>query len=675
MTLVVGLAAAAVVAGLAYLAWQRVARAISRLAADTVLIATVNPSLRPTPTGPAPLRALTEAVNQLADRYQREQSDVAARIAEANQDLERERTRLAVLMSELTVAVLVCTIDGRILLYNAAARQLLETGEGGWNTQVGLGRSVFTILDASMVNYALERLETSDTASSHPVATMHRGRLLRAQIAPVRVGDDNASGFVVTLEDMTRLAETTQARQGLITSMTQATRSAVGNIRAAVENILSYPDMTAEQRSLFLGVISEEATGLGRRLTEALDAGPAAEDSWLAADLQAGDLMDAVARTLHRQGFEVTLQQPSDALWLTADGFALQQLVGGWAERLREQQDVSALGLRIGDSGRLIALDLTWQGTAVDTPTLRAWSADNAADGGDGDDGSDGSAQDAITRHGGELWSGTDGKPGASGEAYIRMLLPRAQAQQPATLDRNRPDPHARPDRDWLASYDFSLLTPTGSDLGWADQPLTELSYTVFDTETTGLYPNDGDEIISLGAVRIVNGRLLRSETFDQFVDPGRPIPQASIDVHGITPEELVGKPTIAEVLPTFVTYAADTVLVGHNVAFDLQFLKHKREYTGDLLRQPALDTLLLAVVAYPDEERHTLEVMADKLGVTVTDRHSALGDALVTGEVLLKLLQVLADRGITTLAQARAAAEQTYRTQVSEAVYSRPVD
>ncbi|MBK7621264.1 MAG: DNA polymerase III subunit epsilon [Kineosporiaceae bacterium] len=667
MTLAVALAAAAIVAGLAYLAWGRLARAITRLAADTVLIATVNPSLRPAPTGPAPLRALTEAVNQLADRYQREQSDVTARIAEANRDLERERTRLAVLMSELTVAVLVCTIDGRILLYNAAARQLLETGEGGWNTQVGLGRSVFTILDSSMVTYALERLETSGAASSHPVATMHRGRLLRAQIAPVRVGDDDASGFVVTLEDMTRLAETTQARQGLITSMTQATRSAVGNIRAAVENVLSYPDMTAEQRSLFLGVISEEATGLGRRLTEALDAGPTTEDSWLVADLQAGDLMDAVARSLHRLGFEVTLEQPSDAVWLTADGFALQRVVGGWAERLREQQDVSALGLRIGDAGRLVALDLTWHGAAVDTPTLRAWTVEDS-DAGDG--------KDAITRHGGEVWSGTDGKAAKPSEgddggdeavAYIRMLLPRSQAQEPPEADA-----HARPDRDWLASYDFSLLTPTGSDLGWADQPLAELSYTVFDTETTGLYPNDGDEIISLGAVRIVNGRLLRSETFDQFVDPGRPIPQASIDVHGITPEELIGKPSIAEVLPTFVTYAADTVLVGHNVAFDLQFLKHKREHTGDLLRQPALDTLLLAVVAYPDEERHTLELMADKLGVTVTDRHSALGDALVTGEVLLKLLQVLADRGITTLAQARAAAEQTYRTQVSEAVYSR---
>lgn len=634
-----------------FLGWRRLSRQLGRISADIGLIATVNPSLRLDATGPPPVRALATAVNQLADRYQREQSDVAARIAAANADLERERTRLAVLMAELNVAVLVCTGEGRILLYNGAARQLLATREAGGATEMGLGRSVFTILDASLVNYALERLARHE-GGSHPVATMYHGRLLRAQIAPVRVGDDDASGFVVTLEDMTRLAETAQARQDLISSMTTATRSAVGNIRAAVENVLSFPDMTAEQRSLFLGVISEEATGLANRLSQALDVAPAGEDSWLVADLQADDLLEAMARGLRDLGAQVSVTPPAEDLWVNADGFALQRVVCTWAERLREEQDADALGLRITDSGRLLALDLTWSGTPVDTPTLHEWTIKD-----------DPSAADVITRHGGELWSGTDAELGG---AYIRILLPRAQGAVVAS------DRFGRADRDWLSGYDFSLLTPSGADVEWADRPLNELSYTVFDTETTGLYPNDGDEIISLGAVRIVNGRLLRQETFDQFIDPQRSIPQASIEVHGITPDDVAGKPTIGEVLPSFAAYAADTVLVGHNVAFDLQFLKHKRQFADGLLRQPALDTLLLAVVAYPEEERHTLEVMATKLGVGVTDRHSALGDALVTGEVLLKLLQVLADKGIHTLAQARAAAEDTYRTQVSEAVYSR---
>jgi DNA polymerase-3 subunit epsilon len=85
----------------------------------------------------------------------------------------------------------------------------------------------------------------------------------------------------------------------------------------------------------------------------------------------------------------------------------------------------------------------------------------------------------------------------------------------------------------------------------------------VFDTETTGLNPAEGDEIIALGAVRILNGRLLAGETFECLVDPQRSLPDASVAVHGITREMLAGQPTIDGVLPRFRRFAEDTVLVG----------------------------------------------------------------------------------------------------------------
>ena len=86
--------------------------------------------------------------------------------------------------------------------------------------------------------------------------------------------------------------------------------------------------------------------------------------------------------------------------------------------------------------------------------------------------------------------------------------------------------------------------------------------------------PARGDRIVAIGAVRLVNGRLLRQERFEQLVDPGREVSPASTAVHGLTRAMLTGQPDVESVLPTLARFAEDTVLVGHNVGFDLQFLR-----------------------------------------------------------------------------------------------------
>ena len=123
----------------------------------------------------------------------------------------------------------------------------------------------------------------------------------------------------------------------------------------------------------------------------------------------------------------------------------------------------------------------------------------------------------------------------------------------------------------------------------------------------------------------------------------------------------LRGQPTIAEALPAFHAFASDTVLVGHNVAFDMRFLKLKEAAGGVRFDQPVLDTLLLSSVVHPNEASHGLEAIAARLGVTVAGRHTAIGDALATAEVFLKLLPPLRQMGILTLAQARASALSSY--------------
>jgi DNA polymerase-3 subunit epsilon len=187
----------------------------------------------------------------------------------------------------------------------------------------------------------------------------------------------------------------------------------------------------------------------------------------------------------------------------------------------------------------------------------------------------------------------------------------------------------------------------------------------VFDTETTGLDPSRGDEIIALGAVRIVNGRLLRGETFSTLVDPKRALSEASIAVHGITPEALEGQPTIDTVLPRLHRFASDTVIVGHNCAFDMRFLELAEARSGVRFDQPVLDTLLLSAIVHPAQSSHSLEEIAGRLGVDVVGRHTALGDAFVTAEVFLKLMPLLAEHGIRTLGDARAASQKTYYARV----------
>jgi DNA polymerase-3 subunit epsilon len=209
--------------------------------------------------------------------------------------------------------------------------------------------------------------------------------------------------------------------------------------------------------------------------------------------------------------------------------------------------------------------------------------------------------------------------------------------------------------------YDFDLFHQPGQTPELDLTPLSELTYTVFDTETTGLYPSDGDEIIAIGAARIVNSRLLRYEAYEQLVDPQRPIAAISQTIHGISNEMLRGQPVIDEVLPQFHAFCEDTVLVAHNAAFDMRFLQMKEQPTGVCFTQPVLDTLLLSEVLHPNQESHALETIAKRLGVEVMDRHTALGDALVTGEVFLRMIPLLAAHGIRTLGDARAAAEKIY--------------
>ena len=632
----------------------RTARTVRRLAGDTGVIADANISHRLDPTTSGELEPLAAAVNRLAEARESAVTGAAEQAEEARRDVEAERTRLAALMAQLTVAVVVCNREGRILLYNQAARSLVDDA-----TLLGLGRSVFGVVDRGLVAHAYDRLR-SGAEPPYTATTLHRDRQIRVQVTLVREpapgGGEPGSGFVLALEDLTHQVRAGDQRERLLRKLTEGTRASLGSIRAAAESVLEFAGSTAEERRQFLEIIRQEADVLGRRIEDLATEQAHLADDRLLTEIAGEDVLTIVRNELERSGVECA-QQPVDGdLWLRADGHAIARTLLHLATRLEESVGAGRLTLVLTTAGRHGQLDARWSGRSLLTSVVDGWLEEPL------DEAGTSTAREVADRHGAEIWCGDLD----ADTAYLRMLLHlaagagRTAAAAPAHVETT-----SRPE-----FYDFDLFTARPQPADLADQRLDQMAFTVFDTETTGLDPDGGDRIVSIGAVRVVNGRVLRQETFERLVQPGRTVPAASTAFHGITAEMVEGQPTIDEVLPAFARFCEDTVLVGHNVSFDLQFLKLAETSTGVELDQPALDTLLLHAALHPDHEDHTLEAIASRLGVSVVGRHTALGDALVTAEIFVGLTTLLRRRGIDTLGAAGAASRTTFRARVDERLY-----
>ncbi|HZP40607.1 MAG TPA: exonuclease domain-containing protein [Candidatus Binatia bacterium] len=181
-------------------------------------------------------------------------------------------------------------------------------------------------------------------------------------------------------------------------------------------------------------------------------------------------------------------------------------------------------------------------------------------------------------------------------------------------------------------------------------RPCAEASFVVVDLETTG-GPAGGTGITEIGAVRVRQGRL--AETFATLVNPERPIPPFVSRLTGITDEMVAEAPRIDAVLPRFLEFAGDDVLVAHNAAFDLAHLNAAAErVVGRRLDHPGLCTLRLARRLLPELRRRALDVVASHLGIACFGRHRALPDARIAAEILCVFLERAAGRGITRVDQ-----------------------
>lgn len=652
--------AAGVFGSFAFLRWAslRWLRLPARMAERVrALVADAEGSLRlPVASGQDDAE-LAAAINELAAQREEGRKQLAARVAEASQRLQTERNRLAALLGELTEAVIVCTADGRVVLYNRRARlqcrALSDQPEvAGGADLLGIGRSIFAVFDRELIAHALERIgQRLDRGASRPTAQFvtasKAGQLLRVQVAPVLAEDEagdaataRLQGYVLLLENVTRAHLEGAVREAALHSLATRASASLSLVRAALANEAG-TDRVQQSLDELASAIRDWAEEGGRHLRQ----------RWPLEEVLAADFLRAAARRVAAvSGREPDLQVPDDPLWLRLDSFSLIQGLSYLAERLVDEYQVRYLRLRVQAAQGLAHLDLVWAGQALNTETAMTWGSEPIPEGGAA---TALTLRDIVDRHGAQWWFERDR---LHNEGFFRFALPVVPALDAEAVAGEASDGQSRPEY-----FDFDLFAERETATALLDRPLASLVYCVFDTETTGLKPSEGDEIIQLGAVRVFNGRVLRQESFEQLVDPGRPIPPATIPIHGITPDMVAGRPRIEAVLPAFHRFAQDTVLVAHNAAFDMKFLQLLEGRTGLRFEQPVLDTLLLSAVVNPQQDSHRLEALAERFSIPVLGRHTALGDALVTAEVLVRLIPMLQAQGIHTLGQALEASRRTY--------------
>lgn len=204
-------------------------------------------------------------------------------------------------------------------------------------------------------------------------------------------------------------------------------------------------------------------------------------------------------------------------------------------------------------------------------------------------------------------------------------------------------------------AHDFAMVRLADDH---ASDPLDRLSCVVFDTETTGLTPQD--RIVQIAGFRIHRGRDT-GERFDALVNPGRPIPALAASVHGITDAMVADAPPVGPVLREFSRFAAGDVLLAHNAPFDMGLLHAAQGESGVRFDNPVLDTVLLSAMVWGHSADHSLDALAERLGVPIPpeQRHTAMGDAQAAAACFLRLIPALKAKGIVTLNDVRREARK----------------
>ncbi|MDX2479568.1 MAG: exonuclease domain-containing protein, partial [Desulfuromusa sp.] len=518
---------------------------ILKLAESARIISSVNPEHRAEiKSASKEIQYLAEIINQSADAFTELQQDVAGKIAVAQATLNEERTRLAALMTELPHGVIVCNTDGQVLLYNQQAQELFKkdpgTAKGKSPNQgiLGLGRSIFSILDRDPIVHGLEMLHKCHMSGrtkmvNNSILTLHTGLCLRVNMAPFFTEQENVkviSGLVLTLEDMTHQIKSDSRRDMLIQSLIDEQQKDLEEIRDSITNILGRPKLDPEELYNYRKKIDQASQSLQNKVGEAR-ANYAHHLHALSKNenVLADNLLDIISNNIsERFSIKVTPLAPK-GVWLQLDSYSMVQAISHLAGLLNTHSRIQELLITLTpDEESGAELVITWPKASTSLDLLKTWQLTPLIT---DPKGNLLNFKDTIEN----LAGGISLISNPSGE-YTGVTINFPPIDQDHRLAMQSDVEH-RP-----VSYEFDLFN-RGAWKELGQIPLRKLTYVVFDTETTGLNPSKGDEIIQLGAIRIVNGNLLYHEVIDQLVDPKRFLTQEKVSNPRIQPAQLHAHP------------------------------------------------------------------------------------------------------------------------------------
>jgi DNA polymerase-3 subunit epsilon len=539
--------------------------------------------------------------------------------------LSSDKGKLEQLLADVPPAVLLCTGRHHLVFYNGVARQLLAGSEH----PVCLDRNVFDYLSEGPIRDAHHRLmEAADTDAVVDFLCLSpcgKRRLAgRMRLASDNEGDRGA--YVMTLRDVTAEVAAYARRDALLADVFTRIRPALADLRRPVDADGS--EAPREDIGAPVRVIEEILDNLEVRFESCR------ADGWPMAPANARELARHVQRDLEARGLTITIR--ADDVTLKCNTFDIVSLFGFLALKASEEFEADVFDFEITEQGDAARIELSWNGQEMGSEQLSSWLKLPVYDGG-------ATCETLLKTHGSMAIPVS-----VTGRSGIAANIGPVVKSDPGGADLTR-----------NVVYDFDLLSRLHYDR-ISDARLDSLTYVVFDTETTGLLPEQGDEIVQIAAVRVVNGKRVKKEVFDLLVNPGRSIPPSATAIHGVSNAMVADAVDVAEAIRQFYRFAEGAVLVAHNAPFDMEFLHRREREVGLRFVNPVLDTVLLSATVFGQGETHTLDALAERLGVTIEEsaRHTALGDAIATADVFIKLKDMLVGQGISrfgdVLAQTR---------------------
>ncbi|CEP36300.1 MULTISPECIES: 3'-5' exonuclease [unclassified Halomonas] len=588
------------------------------------------------------LKGLGPDLRRVRESWRSDRSRLATAHADGARSAARIRQELETLLQVLETPLLLCDHHRRLMLFNQAAEDFFEG-----NTGLGLGKRLEALLPVASLQQVLSQLPND--GSPRELLAPCDDRWLKVILRRVPGSDGET---LLTFSDATASWSNEMGVRAELADMLTPLRQHTASLTSAADALIQLRNQndasTSALRQRFERVIQEEGATLGdnvAKIGQLLDdmqhQGERLTPMW------SNDFWQALDERLDPEHRLITpVGMPA---WFKGDAPALIALFDSLVKHLNTHLPDSGFEGEICLGNKRVYLDLIWRGKAIPEHELGEWRQQplNSLP-------LTPSVADVLRQHASDIWSLAD-----DNGVYSRLRLPL-----PAMERVGAPRETAPPRPEF---HDFGIADLPPPDEALASRTLRSLEIVAFDTETTGLELRRGDTVISLGACRVVNARLLASEVFDQKVDPQRPIPPASTAIHGLTDADVAGAPPLDIVLTRFRDYVGEAVLLAHNAAFDLLAISHK----GVAFDIPIIDTLLISRALDEALDGHDLDSLAQRydLAFPPGTRHTALGDARVTAELWLALLPRLEARGVDTLEQLLALQANAFDRQDASAL------